>query len=340
VLDVALEHVTLGNRIRDVTLTLPRSTHTAIVGPPASGASTLLQIITGELRPDSGEVRIGARSVTKLPARRRPVLFATSRIDAPGRWSVGHLLIAAVRQRTLDREDRHHEYELAIAKWRLDEVIERPLRSLSSSEATLAQLARIELMRPGILLVDRILENLNPSVATGVADDFFRTLRVMGATVISAPASFAEVGVMDRMVVLEKGRVVQEAAPSAVYRRPVSEAAAVATGEVNIIPITIRGNAVESPIGSWNATASFQGTGIALARPEDFSVAAAGEESDLIFGIEEASFRRGGWMATGILTGGLNLRVTLPGDFAVHKGRLIPLRFDSSRFVLLPREPR
>jgi len=145
---------------------------------------------------------------------------------------------------------------------------------------------------------------------------------------------------MDRLVVLDRGRVVQEGAPSAVYRRPISEAAAMATGEVNVIPITIRGNVVESPIGSWNATASFPGSGIALARPEDFSVAAAGEESDLIFGIEEASFRDGRWMVTGILTGGLNLRVALPGDFPVHKGRLIPLRFDSSRFVLLPGEPR
>jgi len=340
VLDVAVEKLSLANRIRDVTLTFPRSTHTAIVGPPASGASTLLQIIAGELRPDSGEIRIGARNVTRLPARRRPALLAGSRIDAPGRWSVGHLLIAAVRQRTLDRQDRHHEYELAVEKWKLGDVIERPLRSLSSSEATMAQLARIELMRPGILLVDRVLENLNPSAVSRVADDFYRTLRVMGATVISAPASFAEVGVMDRMVVLDRGRIVQEGAPSAVYRRPVSEAAAAATGEVNIIPITVRGDVVESLIGSWSATASFQGAGIALARPEDFSVAAAGEESDLIFGIEEASFREGRWTATGILTGGFNLRVTLPGDFAVHKGRLIPLRFDSSRFVLLKRELR
>src|SRR5439155_24979444 len=102
VLDVAVEKLSLGNRIRDVTLTFPRSTHTAIVGPPSSGASTLLQIISGELRTDSGEIRIGARNVTRLPARRRPVLLARSRIDAPGRWSVGHLLIAAVRQRTPD----------------------------------------------------------------------------------------------------------------------------------------------------------------------------------------------------------------------------------------------
>ena len=335
-LDVAVENVSLDTRLRDITLTFGQTTHTALIGPPGSGASSLLRIIAGELRPASGDVRIGARTVTKLAPARRPLLFVTSRIDAPSRWSVGHLLIAAVRQRTLDRVDRHHEYEMAVTKWKLDHLVERPLRSLASSEATIAQLACVELLRPGIVIADRVLEHLNPSSVTEIADEFYRTLRVIGATVISAPASSAELGLTDRVVVLDRGRIVQEGSLAAVYRRPNSEAAAVATGAVNIIPVTVRGDVVESAIGTWNAHAAFQGSGIALARPEDFSIAAAGEESDLIFGIEEASFRDGRWIATGILTGALNLRVALPGELAVHKGRLIPLRYDSSRFVLLP----
>lgn len=330
--------MSLGEQLRDVSVTFPKSTHTAVVGSPGGGTTTLLRIISGDLRPTAGEVRIGARSVTKLSPRRRPLLFVTSRIEAPLRWSVRHLLVAAVNQRTLDREDRRHEYDLAIEKWKLRDVVERPLRSLSSSEATMAHLARVELLRPAILIADRLLGDLNRSVVAKVANDFYRTLRVMGATVISVPASMAELGVMDRVIVLDRGSVVQEGAPSAVYRRPTSEAAALATGDVNIIPITIRGGAVESPIGSWTVAAPFQGEGVALARPDDFCVAAPGEESDLIFGIEEASFREGRWIATGILTGPFDLRVTLPGDFAVHKGKLVPLRFESSRFVLLPRK--
>jgi ABC-type Fe3+/spermidine/putrescine transport system ATPase subunit len=150
----------------------------------------------------------------------------------------------------------------------------------------------------------------------------------------------SELGLTDRLVVLEKGQIVQSDVAPKVYRRPVSEAAAAATGDINAIPITIRGNVVESSIGSWETnTAKFEGQGTALARPEDFSIAPAGEESDLIFGIEEASFRDGRWIATGILSRGLNLRVALPGDIAVHKGRLIPLRYNSARFILLRGTP-
>jgi len=334
VLDVALENV------GPVNLTFGKSTHTAIVGPPGAGASTLLRIIAGEQRPASGEVRIGARVVTKLPPSRRPLLYVTSAIDAPARWSVRHLLVAAVRQRSLDREDRQHEYEQTVQKWKLSGLADRPLKSLSSTERTTANLARIELMRPAIVIADRVLETANPSAVSTLADEFYRMLRVIGATVIAAPSSASELGLTDRVVVLENGRVVQDASAAAVYRRPASQAAAEATGDVNVIPITIRKSVVESPIGSWETVAPpFEGAGVALARPEDFSIPAPGEESDLIFGIEEASFRDGQWVATGILTGGLNLRVRLPGDLAVHKGRLVPLRFDPSRFVLLHGTP-
>lgn len=319
--------------VQGVTLTFSKSTHTAIVGPPACGASTLLRVIAGDAR---GSVRIGARDVSALRRGRRPLLYVTSALDAPERWSLRHLLIAAVRTRTLDREDRHHEYELAVDKWGLGALLDRRLGTLSSTERTLANLARIELLKPAILVADRLLEHANPSAAAKLADDIHRTLRVAGTTVISAPSTPVELGLCDRVVVLDAGRVVQEGVPSHVFGAPRSVAAAMATGDVNVIPIEIRGRTVTSPIGAWELDAPpFEGPGVALARPDDFAVAARGEDSDLIFGIEEASFRDGRWLLSGILTGGLILRVVVPRDLAVHKGKLLALRYDPARFLHL-----
>jgi ABC-type sulfate/molybdate transport systems ATPase subunit len=163
----------------------------------------------------------------------------------------------------------------------------------------------------------------------------YRTFRVLGTTVISAPASRVELGLADRLAVLDRGRVVQEGLASEVYASPVNAAAAMATGEVNLIPVTIRGNEVESPIGAWNVDAApFQGDGVALVRPDAFAVAATGEESDLIFSVEEASFHDGRWHLSGLLRATLILRVTLPGEVTVHKGKLLALRYDARRFTL------
>jgi ABC-type Fe3+/spermidine/putrescine transport system ATPase subunit len=281
-------------------------------------------------------VRIGSRVVNDLKRGRRPLLYTTAAIDAPGRWSVRHLLVAAARQRTIDREDRQQEIELAATKWKLEMLLDRRLDTLSSTEGTRANLARIEILKPAILVADRILGAVNPSERVDLADELYRTLRVLGTTVITAPSSLVELGATDRVVVLDAGRVVQEGYPSEVYGDPQSDAAAAATGDVSIVPVTIRGNVVESVIGSWEIERPpFQGSGVALIRPDDFSVAASGEESDLIFSVEEASFYGGAWHVRGVLSGALLLRVTLPGSVSIHKGKLMALRYDPSRFRLL-----
>ena len=342
-LDVALRNLTFrypeGFALRDVTLTFPRSTHTAIAGPSACGATTLLRLIAGTLRPQSGDVILGQRRVNDVKAANRPLLFATSAIDVPLRWSVQHALVAAVRSRSLDREDRHQEYALAAEKWELAPLLERRIAALSSTELARVQFARIELLRPAILIADRLLEGVNASARANLADMLFRTLRVHGTTVVFAPSSREELAMTDLVVVLHEGRVVQSGHAAEVFARPVDEASAMAIGEVDAIPITIRGNTVESVIGSWDVDPPpFQGSGVALVRPNDFAPARPGEDSDVIFGVEEAGFSGGRWIARGVLSGGVTLRVELPSGANVHKGRLLALRYDPARFTLVPRE--
>ena len=336
-LEVTLHNVrfTRGSFALNVSSTFPPSTYTAIIGPPASGASTLLQLIAGKLKPQSGEITIGSRVVNDIKSSRRPLLYVTSALDVPDRWSVQHALIAAVRQRTLDRVDRQREYDLAVEKWRLSP--DRTIGSLSSSERTIVHLARIELLKPGILVADRLLEGINPSSDT--ADEWFRTLRVAGTTVISAPASREELGATDNVVVLSRGRVVQEGPAAQIHARPVSEDAADAMGAVNAIPVVISGAAVDSAIGAWEiAPPPFQGSGIALVRPEAFSVAPKGGESDLIVSVEEASFERGRWTVRALISGGITLRISLPAEMRLHKGKLLALLYDPATFTLIQRD--
>ncbi|MFL6248437.1 MAG: ATP-binding cassette domain-containing protein [Thermoanaerobaculia bacterium] len=335
-LDVAVRNLAFrydgGFALRDVTLTFAHSTHTAIVGPPACGGSTLLRLIAGMLKPAAGDIVLGQRRVNDVKAAQRPLLLVTAALEIPGRWSVQHALVAAVRTRTLDRQDRHREYTLVAEKWELVALLERRVDTLSTIEAARVHLARIELLRPAILLADRVL------ATTSLADMFYRTMRILGTTVISVPASTDELAFTDQVVVLDNGSVVQQGGVAHVFAQPLSEAAAMATGDVDVMPITIRGNTVESVIGDWEVDPPpFQGSGVALVRPADFTAARPGEDSDFVFGVEEAGFADGRWIAHGMLTGGVTLRVELPAGAAVHKGRLIALRYDPSRFRLLPR---
>lgn len=343
-LDVALRNVSFAYgresfALRDVSLSVARSTHVAVTGPPGCGATTLLRLIAGTLRPAAGDVILGQRRANDIKPKNRPLLAVTAEPELSPRWSVQHALIAAVRSRTLDREDRHREFALAAEKWELTALLERRISTLSSTELLRAHLASIELLRPAVLVADRLFERANGAVRTSLADAFYRSMRVSATTVISAPSTREELAFSEVVAVLDQGRLVQSGSSFELFARPESDAAAVASGDVDVIPVSIRGRTVESVIGAWEVDAPpFQGTGVALVRPGDFRPARPGEESDLIFGVEEAGFAGGRWIARGLLSGGVTLRVELAPETGVHKGRLLALRYDPSRFRLLARE--
>src|SRR6185295_6481745 len=109
------------------------------------------RIVAGTLKPQSGDVILGTRRVNDVKASARPLLYVTAELDVSQRWSVQHALVAAVRTRSLDREDRHHEYALAAEKWELAPLLERRISTLSSTEVARVQFARLELLRPAIV---------------------------------------------------------------------------------------------------------------------------------------------------------------------------------------------
>ena len=341
-LDLRLSGVTLRDSrsaftISDLSVDFPRQTHTALLGAAGSGKSILLKLISGARRPDLGAIEYGARDVTRLRLAKRPVLAWHRESRLIERWSVRHLLVAAARQRSLDFEDRIREIDLAVEKWTLARLLDRSIRELSSTEQLRAHLAQIELLKPAVFVAERLLSRATASSFRSLADEFYRTLRVIGTTVVSEISSSRELDFCDRVVVMDTGAIIQQGTPKELWDRPSSPQSARALGEINMVPIEVKGLQVTSPIGWWQLSSpAFEGMGFAVVRPADFIVPAPGQDSDLIFGVEEAGFSEGMWDLRGVLTGGTQLHVRLAPTVPIHKGRLIPLRFDSSRVVIFP----
>lgn len=335
-LDLRLEGISYGP-LQALDLRFDRNTHTALIGPSGGGKTSILRVLEGTARPDTGRIIIGARDVTNVRAARRPLLSVGPEPLFPLRWSALHWLLAALRTRSLDREDRMRELELIQSKWTLDSLLERRVRDLSSGERTRLRLASIEALHPAILLAERMLDGCPPAIAPALADQMYRTLRVMGTTVVSEIAHGSELRHCDRVVVIAGGRVEQSGVAKEIFDRPVSPVAAGSIAPCNVIEVRIRNERAESPIGEWNAKGLPDGRGTAIIRPESFTLAAKGEDSDLIFGIEEAGFSEGRWHLRGFITGGTSLEVSLAEPrLEIHKGKLLPLRVDGDRVILFP----
>jgi iron complex transport system ATP-binding protein len=186
----------------------------ALVGPNGAGKSTLLRVLAGELKPQSGEVRLQGREIARYApsvlARHRAVLSQRVNITFP-------FTVADVVRMGADRSDPPIEalVEAALAEVELSDLAGRVITHLSGGEQQRAQFARVLVQLAwgrsrrgaGILLLDEPTAGLDLRHQLMMLDSVKRHAD-SGALVIAIlhdlnlAALFAH-----RVVVLHRGRV-------------------------------------------------------------------------------------------------------------------------------------
>ena len=213
--------VRLGGRavLDGVDLALAPGRVTAILGPNGAGKSTLLACLAGLLAPAVGEVRLGGRPLTSVPARERGRRIGLLEQTPQIAWAVDVRTLVGLGRipwqgaRGLSTED-DAEVAAAMARTGVDAFAERAVTTLSGGERARVLLARALAGRPEWLLADEPLTGLDPGHQFD-ACDLLRGVADAGAGVIvtlhdlSLAARFA-----DRIVLLHAGRVVADGAPT------------------------------------------------------------------------------------------------------------------------------
>jgi molybdate transport system permease protein len=211
--------VQVGGRL-DAALSAVAGEIVAVVGPNGAGKSTLLGALAGTVAA-AGSCLIEGAEVLQLPPDRRPVGWVPQagllfpHLTAAGNVSYG------LRARGRSRSDAR----AAAAAW-LDRVGVGHLAAsraaeLSGGEAARVALARALAVEPRLLLLDEPLAALDVATRTDVRRLLRTTLAGSGAvTLLVTHDPVDAVAVADRVVVLEEGRVVQDAAVADVLVAP------------------------------------------------------------------------------------------------------------------------
>ncbi len=192
----------------------------AVVGPSGGGKTTLVRLLAGLTRPDTGEVYLAGRPYGELDLRevRRQVglLFQVPHMF-PG--TVAENLSTAARLAGVDVAGAEVAGALA-AVGLADVLAHRSADRLSVGQQQRVALARLLAMGPRCLLLDEPTAALDPA-STGVVEALLGRLRDdrMGIVLVTHEIPVAR-RLADRVVVLVDGRVVEEGRAAKVLSRP------------------------------------------------------------------------------------------------------------------------
>ena len=212
----------------------------ALLGPSGSGKTTLLEILGGFLQPQSGVVRFGGDIVSspavRLPPRRRSVGMVFQDLGLWEHLSVEAHLDFVLASQGVRRADRNGRREEFLELVELDALVGRRPHSLSGGEAQRLALARALVSEPRILLLDEPLGALDRSLREKMLrliSDVHERLRL---TTLYVTHDYEEaVSLAHRVAVFESGRVLQQAEPEELYRRPAHATVARLTGPVALL---------------------------------------------------------------------------------------------------------
>ena len=159
---------------RGVDLDVAAGERHLILGPNGAGKTTLFNLITGELRPDSGMVRLGGRDITSAPARRRAHLGLARTyqiITLFGRDTILHNVTLAALGLSPSRwnpftslarrPDLMRRAMAALARVGLDHAAARPLAETSYGERRRVEIAMALVQEPKVMLLDEPFAGLS-----------------------------------------------------------------------------------------------------------------------------------------------------------------------------------
>jgi len=211
--------------VDDLSFALARGEILGLIGPNGSGKTTALNLISGAIAADGGDIRLEGRSIASLPTHRiaqRGVARTFQLVRVLGASSCLENVIAglAFHAPPLWGAAADSRARALIARVGLAGREDTPAGQLTYIDQKRLELARALALAPDVLLLDEWLAGLTPSeLQNGIA--LVKMLRQEGLTIIIVEHVMDAIrSLCDRCVVMNAGRKIAEGTPAAVLADP------------------------------------------------------------------------------------------------------------------------
>ena len=255
--DLIIENLTIAYgdvvAVDNISLSVPSGDFLTLLGPSGCGKSTTLFSIAGLNDATSGQIRVGntvlfdGQSGTSVEPEHRNIGLVFQSYALWPHMTVRDNLAFPLKLRKVDKAEREKRIKEALSLVEMDAYLDRYPFELSGGQQQRVALARALVYRPGLLLLDEPLSNLDAKLRER-ARVWLRELqeRLQVTTVYVTHDQAEALAVSDRIAVMSEGRIRQLGTPKEIYESPADAFVADFIGSSNFL----RGRLIEHN-GPW-----------------------------------------------------------------------------------------
>ncbi len=214
--------------VSDVSLRVAAGAILTVVGTSGSGKTTLLRMINRLVEPSAGTVRVGGRDIRTVPPHvlRRGIGYAIQGYGLFPHRTVAENIAVVPRLLGWDRRRIADRVDALLGLFNLDPAAyrDRLPAALSGGEQQRIGVARALAAEPPILLMDEPFGALDPIIRGQARADLRAIQRRTGTTIVLVTHDMDEaLHLGDRIAVMDRGHLVQEADPAALIGTPATD---------------------------------------------------------------------------------------------------------------------
>jgi putative spermidine/putrescine transport system ATP-binding protein len=226
--------------VDDISLSVEKGEFVSLLGPSGCGKTTTLQLIAGFLEPSAGKIFIDGEDFTRVKPNQRGLGIVFQTYALFPHMTVAGNVSFGLEMRKVPKAERLRRVEEVLELVHLEPFAHRFPRELSGGQRQRVALARALVIKPPLLLLDEPLSNLDAKLREGMQLELRDIQQTVGTTTILVTHDQAEaLSMSDRVVVMNKGRMVQVDSPYDAYESPRTIFVSDFVGKSNLLSGTV-----------------------------------------------------------------------------------------------------
>jgi len=207
--------------VDEVNLEIREGEFFTLLGPSGCGKTTLLRMIAGFNSIDGGRISFNGAEINDIPAHRRNIGMVFQNYAIFPHMTVFDNVAYGLKARKTGKSEIADRVAEVLRLIKIHEYRDRQPSQLSGGQQQRVALARAIVIRPGILLMDEPLSNLDAKLRVEMRSAIVEIQKRLNITTIYVTHDQEEaLAVSDRIAVMNAGKVQQVGTPLEIYARP------------------------------------------------------------------------------------------------------------------------